>query len=79
MTKEQIIQKLNNWDNYAEMSDDPFKGNKMYDDIAFMKRFLTSSTIKQIVTSLNDSAKLALSRYFNVKLEDKMKLTNKEN
>jgi len=65
-TIEDLVSILNTFDNYAEMSDDSKKGDKMYSAVRMIKQFADKNKIKlsKLQNKLNDKGQTALKRYF---------------
>ena len=61
-----LISVLNTFDNFAEMSDDRKKGDKMYSAVRMIKQFADKNKIKlsKLQNKLNDKGQTALKRYF---------------
>jgi len=60
-----LISILNTFDNFAEMSDDRKKGDKMYSAVRMIKQFADKNKIKlsKLQNKLNDKGQTALKRY----------------
>ena len=65
-TAEDLISILNTFDNYAEMSDNPKKGNEMYSVKQKVDKWINDNSfdLKKIEKELNQKGKTAIERYF---------------